>query len=96
LEIIGNGQSAMGKWVPRIYNFSNEGIISWFEFAQAIKEIINCPCDVKPIRTAEYPTPAKRPAYSVLDKTKIQETFGVQLKDWKESLKICIEKIQRQ
>ena len=96
LYIIGNWQSATGKWKPGIYNYSNEGIISWFEFAQAIKEIINCPCDVKPIRTAEYPTPAKRPAYSVLDKTKIQETFGVQLKDWKESLKICIEKIQRQ
>jgi dTDP-4-dehydrorhamnose reductase len=81
-------------WKPGIYNFSNKGIITWYEFAQAIKEIINCPCDIKPISTLEYPTPAKRPAYSVLDKTKIQETFGVQLKEWKTSLKTCISKMQ--
>ena len=96
LNIVANVQSTKGKWEPGIYNYSNEGIISWFEFAQAIKEIINCPCEVKPIKTADYPTPAKRPAYSVLDKTKIQETFGVQLKDWRESLGICIKKIQGQ
>ena len=84
------------NWKPGIYNFSNEGIISWFEFAEEIKKIIKCPCDVKPIPTSSYPTPAKRPAYSVLDKTKIQETFGIQLKDWKESLDTCIEKIKKQ
>ena len=78
-----------------IFNYSNEGIISWFEFAEAIKEIINCPCDVKPIPTSAYPTPAKRPGYSVLDKTKIQEAFGIQLKDWKESLQVCIDKINK-
>jgi len=82
-------------WKPGIYNFSNEGIISWFDFAMTIKEIMKSNCDVKPISTAEYPTPAKRPAYSVLDKAKIQETFKVKLKDWKESLRTCIEKIQR-
>jgi dTDP-4-dehydrorhamnose reductase len=96
LKIIGHGQLAIGNWQPGIYNFSNEGIISWFEFAEAIKEIIKCPCEVKPIPTSGYPTPAKRPAYSVLDKTKIQETFGVQLKDWRKSLIICIEKLQKQ
>jgi dTDP-4-dehydrorhamnose reductase len=96
LKITGNAQSAMDKWLPGIYNFSNEGIISWFEFAKAIKEIIRCPCEVIPISTADYPAPAKRPAYSVLDKTKIQETFGVQLNDWKESLATCIEKIKYQ
>ena len=84
------------NWKPGIYNFSNEGIITWFEFAEAIKEIIQCPCDVRPISTAGYPTPAKRPAYSVLDKTKIQQTFGIQLRDWKESLTTCIEKIKNQ
>ncbi len=82
------------QWIPGIYNFSNEGAISWFEFAEAIKKLINCPCDVKPISTTEYPTPAKRPAYSVLDKTKIRETYGIQLKDWHESLKLCISKLQ--
>ena len=93
LLIIDSTQSGMGKWIPGIYNYSNEGIISWFEFAEEIKKIINCPCEVKPIPTSSYPTPAKRPLYSVLDKTKIQETFGIQLKDWKESLASCIEKI---
>ena len=96
LEIIANGQLTPDKWIPGVYNFSNEGILSWFEFAEVIKEIIKCPCDVKPITTADYPTPAKRPAYSVLDKTKVQETFGLQLKDWKESLAVCIEKIKKQ
>lgn len=96
LKIIGNEQLQQGHWKPGIYNFSNEGIITWYEFAAAIKEMINCPCDVKPITTSAYPTPANRPAYSVLDKTKIQETFAVQLKDWKESLAVCIEKIKKQ
>ena len=95
LKIIGNTQSKIINWVPGIFNYSNEGIISWFEFAEAIKEIINCPCDVKPIPTSAYPTPAKRPGYSVLDKTKIQEAFGIQLKDWKESLQVCIDKINK-
>ena len=95
LNIISTSQLVIDKWVPGVYNFSNEGIITWFEFAEAIKEIIKCPCEVKPIPTSGYPTPAKRPAYSVLDKTKIQETFGIHLKDWKESLAACIEKIQK-
>lgn len=93
LLIIDNSRSAIGKWVPGIYNYSNEGNISWFEFAEEIKKIINCPCELKPIPTSGYPTPAKRPPYSVLNKTKIQETFGIQLKDWKESLESCIEKM---
>jgi len=96
LKIIADCELRTANWRPGIYNFSNEGIISWFEFAEAIKEIIKCPCDLKPIPTSSYPTPAKRPAYSVLDKTKIQETFGIQLKDWKESLVVCIEKIRKQ
>ena len=93
-NIIGLCHLQIYDWNPGIYNFTNEGIISWYEFALAIKEITNSPCDVKPISTSEYPTPAKRPAYSVLDKSKIQETFGVQLKDWKQSLEICIKKLQ--
>lgn len=96
LKIIAIAQWTTNKWVPGIYNYSNEGIISWFQFAQAIKEIIRCPCEVNPIPTSAYPTPAKRPAYSVLDKTKIQETFHIELKDWKESLAICIDRINKQ
>lgn len=93
LKIISNCQLSIANWKPGIYNFSNEGIITWYDFAKAIKEITNSACEVKPVTTSEYPTPAKRPSYSVLDKTKIRETFGIQLKDWKESLASCIEKI---
>jgi dTDP-4-dehydrorhamnose reductase len=82
------------NWDPGIYNFSNEGIISWYDFAKAIKEITNSPCDIKPISTAEYPTPAKRPAYSGLDKTKIQKTFSIKLKKWEDSLRTCISNLQ--
>lgn len=94
LKVIADSQVQTDRWMPGIYNFSNEGVITWYEFAVAIKEIINSACEVKPITTSEYPTPAKRPAYSVLNKSKIQNVFGIQLKDWKESLKICITKMQ--
>ena len=93
LEIVADSQLKTERWVPGIYNFSNEATITWYEFALAIKENINSVCEIKPITTSEYPTPAKRPAYSVLDKTKIQNTFGIQLKDWKESLAVCIAKM---
>jgi dTDP-4-dehydrorhamnose reductase len=81
------------KWEPGIYNFSNEGIISWFDFALEIKQSIKSSCIVNPLLTEQFPTPAKRPKYSVLDKAKIQQTFSIQLKDWKESLKECIQKL---
>jgi len=77
-----------------IYHFSNEGQISWYDFAVAIKDIIGSSCKVNPITTPEYPTPAKRPAYSVLDKTRIRDTFNVPIKDWKASLAVCLEKIK--
>lgn len=70
-----------------IYNFSNEGECSWFDFAKKIFEINKFEIDLKPIPTAAYPTPAKRPSYSVLDKSKIKEVFGVEVRDWEESLK---------
>ena len=85
-----------GKWEPGIYNYSNKGVISWFEFANEIKEQIGSNCLVNPLATEQFPTPAKRPKYSVLDKEKIQNTFSVKLKDWKESLRICINKLTAQ
>jgi len=93
-NIIANCHLQIYNWTPGIYNFTNEGIISWYDFAKAIKEITNSACDIRPISTSEYPTPAKRPAYSVLEKAKIQKTFGVKLKDWKKSLELCIKKLQ--
>lgn len=70
-----------------IYNFSNEGQCSWYDFAGAIFKVNNISIDLQPIPTSAYPTPAKRPAYSVLDKTKIKEVFGIEIKNWEESLK---------
>jgi dTDP-4-dehydrorhamnose reductase len=93
-NIIGLYHLQIYEWTPGIYNFSNDGIISWYDFAKAIKEITNSPCDIKPISTKEYPTPAKRPTYSVLDKTKIQQTFGVKLKNWEDSLRTCISNMK--
>src|SRR5688572_13621597 len=77
-----------------IYHFSNEGQISWYDFAVAIKELITISCKVNPISTPEYPTPAKRPAFSVLDKTKIRDTFSIPIKDWNTSLAVCLGKIK--
>ena len=94
MSIIGNGQLAIGNKPAGVYNFSNDGVISWYEFATAIKEITGSDCVLQPISTSEFPTAATRPAFSVMDKTKIQETFGIKLKDWKESLNKCIEKIK--
>ena len=70
-----------------IYNFSNEGQCSWYDFAKKIFEINKIKIDLQPILTTSFPTPAKRPAFSVLDKTKIKRIFGIEIKDWQESLK---------
>ena len=79
---------------PGVYHFSNEGVISWYDFTKAIHRIAGITsCHVRPLHTAEYPTPAKRPAYSVLDKTKINETYNIEIPYWEESLKECIEKL---
>jgi dTDP-4-dehydrorhamnose reductase len=79
-----------GNWQPGVYHYNNDGVISWYDFAVAIKELTGAACRVLPILTKEYPTAAKRPAYSVLDNGKIQEAFGIAGKDWKESLWACL------
>ena len=81
------------RWVPGIYHFTNEGVINWFDFASEIKAISGLPCAINPITTDQYPTAAKRPKYAVLDKAKIQQTFNIQLKDWKDSLQKCLQKM---
>jgi dTDP-4-dehydrorhamnose reductase len=77
-------------WQAGIYHFSNEGEISWYEFALAIQEIGGFDCAVGGIPSSAYPTPAKRPQYSLLDKTKIKETFGVVVPGYRESLEKCM------
>jgi dTDP-4-dehydrorhamnose reductase len=94
LQIISNSQSAINNWHPGIYHFSNSGTISWYDFAVAIKEISGSKCNILPIPSSNFPTPAKRPSYSVFDKQKIQSAFGIVLKDWRNSLADCIEKLK--
>jgi dTDP-4-dehydrorhamnose reductase len=77
-------------WQAGIYNFSNEGEISWYEFALAIQEIGGFECKVAGIPASDYPTPAKRPAYSLLNKSRIKEVYGVTVPYYKESLKKCM------
>ena len=84
-------RSEKSKDNPGMYNFSNAGVTNWHAFAVAIKELSNSNCKGNPITTAEYPTAAKRPAYSVLDTAKIAATFPVAVPDWKDSLTKCLD-----
>ena len=80
--------------VPGIYHFSNEGVTSWYDFTKAIHRIAGIKeCQVRPLHTAEYPTPANRPHYSVLDKTRIKTVYGIEIPYWEESLAECIAKL---
>ncbi len=79
-----------------IYHFSNEGVCSWFDFTKKIAELAgNTTCDIQPCHSDEFPSPVKRPAYSVLDKTKIKETFGIRIPYWTDSLKTCMHNMNK-
>ena len=78
-----------------IYHYSNEGVCSWYDFATMIAEIVgNTDCKISPCHSNEFPSPVKRPAYSVLDKTKIKETFGIEIPYWTTSLKKCLGRLR--
>ena len=80
--------------VPGIYHFTNEGVTSWYDFTKAIHRIAGITtCHVCPLHTSEYPTPAARPHYSVLDKTKIKQTYGIEIPHWEVSLTECLSRI---
>lgn len=81
-------------FVPGIYHFSDEGACSWYDFTVAIHRLARISCRVKPIRSDEYPSRAHRPFYSVLDKSKIKQTYGITIPHWYESLSHCIEILQ--
>lgn len=91
LDIITSGKTAYG-----IYHYSNEGVTSWYDFAMGIFDLSGTDVKVLPIRTSEYPTKATRPAYSVMDKTKIKHTFGFEIPYWRHSLAICIERLKHE
>ena len=77
-----------------IYHYSNEGVCSWFDFAKEICELSGHNCNITPIHSQEYPSKVTRPHYSVLDKTKFKETFGIPVPYWKDSLKKCINELK--
>lgn len=77
-------------WNAGVYNYSNEGVASWYDFAIAIRDIARLKTKLSPIETHQYPTPAIRPKYSVLNKKKIKETFGIEIPYWRKSLEDCI------
>ncbi|MGH1334803.1 MAG: dTDP-4-dehydrorhamnose reductase [Aureispira sp.] len=74
-----------------IYHYSNEGVCSWYDFAHAIFELNELTCQLSPIETKEYPTPAQRPPFSLLNKNKIKADFGIAIPHWRDSLKACLE-----
>ena len=88
--------TAMSYSHSGIYHYSNEGVCSWYDFTQLIARLSgHHSCDIQPCHSDEYPSPVKRPAYSVLDKTKIKDTFGIRIPYWTESLRTCIENIKQ-
>lgn len=91
ITIITSGSEAYG-----VYHYSNEGIASWYDFSKAIFDIAGTDVKVIPIPTSDYPTRAVRPPYSVMDKTKIKRTFGIEIPYWRESLQVCIAQIKQQ
>ncbi|NTW87905.1 MAG: dTDP-4-dehydrorhamnose reductase [Desulfobulbaceae bacterium] len=79
---------------PGIYHYCNDGVASWYDFAKAVMDISGLACDVRPIETREYPTPAKRPGFSVLSKTKIKQTYSLTIPYWRDSVRECILKLK--
>jgi dTDP-4-dehydrorhamnose reductase len=88
-----NPKPGTGNWVPGIFHYSNKGRISWYDFAVAIKEMTHSNCTVNPIPSSQYPTPAKRPSFSLLDTHKIYETYHCEIPDWKDGLERCLQKL---
>lgn len=82
-----------GRWFPGIYHFSNEGVSSWYDFTVKILQLAGITCRVFPIETTEYPTPATRPHYSVLNKAKLKSTYAFTIPHWEESLRVCLKEL---
>ena len=93
LDILSNTGSTNISKKGSLYHYSNEGVASWYDFATAIMELGSLDCKVRPIETKDYSTPAKRPHYSVLNKTKIKTDFNIEIPYWRDSLTNCIKKI---
>lgn len=89
--------TALARPVTGVYHFSNEGVCSWYDFTKMIAEYsAQTDCDVQPCHSNEFPSPVKRPSFSVLDKTKIKETYGITVPYWTDSLKVCLRNLAMQ
>lgn len=95
LLILSKTKNNSEDFVPGIYHFSDEGVASWYDFALAIFELSDLKCKVNPVLSSEYPTPTKRPHYSVLNKSKIKNKFGIEIPYWRDSLEICINRLEK-
>ena len=101
-DLAGAIMTIVGRWSPDddtfpygVYHYSNEGVCSWYDFTKMIADIAGrTSCNIRPCHSDEFPSPVTRPAYSVLDKTKIKETFGIEIPYWTESLRRCIENMK--
>jgi dTDP-4-dehydrorhamnose reductase len=82
--------AAAATFVPGIYHYSNEGVCSWYDFTKTIHRLSGIVCDVKPIETKDYPARTPRPHYSVLNKAKIKQIYGINIPHWEQSLESCI------
>lgn len=82
-----------GPWTAGIYHYSNQGSISWYDFAVAIRDLSGLQCQVHPIPSSQYPTPARRPAFSLLNTAKIRSTFGIEIPEWQQSLQRCLHQL---
>ena len=93
LTIISSAENGNQSCVPGIYHYSNEGVASWYDFTKAIFDIAGINCSVKPIASEDYPSPVQRPAYSVMNKSKIKLIFDIQIPHWRDSLIEYFQKI---
>ena len=93
LFIIAGTEAKPEDFIPGVYHYSNEGVASWYDFAKVIFELSAMNVRVNPVRSDQFPTAAKRPAFSVLDKTKIKTTYCAEIPYWKDSLEICLGKL---
>lgn len=95
LTIIDKVEKKITPFTAGIFHYTNEDSCSWYDFAVAIKEETGLPCEITPVKTEDFPLPAKRPFYSVLSKEKISTTYKLEIPHWKEGLRVCLEQILR-
>jgi len=93
MQIISEVESDKLDFTPGTFHYSNEGVCSWYDLAVEVCRLIKCKGEVLPIESDEYPLPAKRPVYSVLNKSKIKEFYGVEVPYWRDSLESCIKNL---